>query len=270
MKRVLLQALSLLLLVPASAHAHHVVSTSGIAWVEPLSVAEVELAAAAFDLSPELQGSWQTLAVRGEVAIHDRLSLSARVPWTHVRLVDGRGAVGLGDIEASAKAKLFATEHGGLILSAGLGTGLPTGDPTVGIGSGHTEIAPFVAAATQPISWLVLDAIVAQKWSVGGGNVADEPRDDPGEQHGALIAPHADNETIAQAGVAAVWRSWYLRTSAMGIVAHRSPMDGLDAALDLGFAVPGRFRVSVGGSVPVTGSRRFDWQSRVAAAFQFN
>lgn len=269
MRRALV-TLGLLLLMPSTAQAHNVVSTSGIARVEPLIVAEVELIAAAFDFSPELRGSWQTLAVRGEVAIHERLSLSARVPWTYVRLADGRGALGLGDIEASAKAKVFATEHGGFMLSAGLGTGLPTGDPQVGIGSGHTEIAPFVAASTQPNSWLVLDAIVAQKWSVSGRDDAGEPLDDANEQHGSLVAPHADNETLAQVGVSTVWRSWYLRTSAIGVVAHRSEMDGLDAAVDLGFAVPGKFRISVGGSVPVAGSRRFDWQSRVAAALQFN
>lgn len=249
-------------MLPAVASAHHAVSTSGIAWVEPLSLAELEFAAAGFNFSPELRGNWQTVAVRAEAAVHERISIGARVPWTHIRLSDGRGALGLGDVETTLKGRLLSSDHG-FILSAGLGGGFPTGEPRVGIGSGHYEVSPFLAASGQPLSWLVADVLATQKWSVGG--TADE-----GAQHGALIAPHADTETLARLGLSVVWRRWYLRTSTTAVVAHQSNMDGIDAAVDLGFAVPGRIRVSLGGSIPLTGSRRFDWLSRLAAAYQFN
>ena len=57
---------------------------------------------------------------------------------------------------------------------------------------------------------------------------------------------------------------------AEGVIAWNSPMDSLAASLDVGFALPGRYRLSVGGAVPVAGTQRYRWRTRASVAVQFN
>lgn len=254
---------------PAVASAHHAVSTTGIAWVEPLTVAEVDVDAASFDFGGELRGDWQTFGVRAEVAPTERFSASVRVPWAHLHLADGRHAVGLSDIEGTLKLRMLATEHGGLIASAGLGAGLPTGQSRYGLGAGHFEIAPFVAASAQPNAHLILDAIVADKVSVGHVGGGQTTASASG-LHGPLIAPHADHEAQLGLGIAGIAGPWYARVGTSAHIAWASPMDGLDVTADLGFARPEHYRISLGGAVPAAGFARYRWRTQLSVAAQFH
>lgn len=253
-----------MLLYAAPATAHHVVSTSGVAWVEPLHVVEANVHAASFDFG-ELRGDWQVLSVRGELAPTPWMSISARVPWAHLHLSDGRRAIGLSDVEAATKFRLAATEHGGFIASAGLGTALPTGATEYGLGAGHWELAPFVAIAAQPHRHIVLDALATQTLSL----TSSRPTDSADGPHGALVAPHSDLETATRIGAAWVGARWYARVGAEGVWAWRTDEDGVSAEADLGYAMPARWRIAIGGALPIAGTERFRWLSRVSAALQF-
>ena len=81
----------------APARAHHVVSESGIAWVEPVSVFQVDVQTARFDLGGSWRGQWSTLTPSLEWRLHERFSLMGRLPVAMISLDDGRAVAGLAD-----------------------------------------------------------------------------------------------------------------------------------------------------------------------------
>src|SRR5207244_225601 len=82
-----------------------------------------------------------------------RLSVRLGVPLAHVAYDGGRDVRGVGDVELAAKMRLAGCGCGcgEWIVSAGAAVAAPTGRAADGLGSGHVELAPFVAAAIRPI-----------------------------------------------------------------------------------------------------------------------
>jgi hypothetical protein len=248
------------------AAAHHTVSESGVAWVEPVTVVEVTAEAASFDQGPWRRGQWQAVAAWAQYAPVEWLSLGLRVPFAAVQYEDGRAAAGIGDVEVGTRLRLWETPHGGLIVSTGLAAELPTGDEAVGLGGGHVELSPYLVASTQPTDRLLFIGAVSGRMSLGG-----KAHDGPIVAHGAVIGPHAPRELVAR--VSAAWveeRAWYL--SAGGELDYmigalsRSPVVGRAEA---GFLGLDGLRLALGVDWTLAGEARHGLLGRLSAAWMF-
>ena len=262
---------------PGRTRAHHVVSESGVAWVEPVTVAQVDLRAASFDFGPMWRGRWWQLVPSLEVQALERLSVSARAPIAFIEFEDGRAVLGLADMELAAKGLVWASEHGEWIVSAGVGAELPTGVEEDALGAGHVELAPFVAASAQPISWLILNAAVSERISLVGedGERAPTPDYVPAGPHGSVLAPHSDHELFGRLTASALrGESLYVTAGVDGIWMWSGGMDGQRGSLlgraEVGWAQPGRWRLALGADVPLAGQRRSGLMSRFSAAWMFD
>ncbi len=260
----------LLLAVPFAARAHHAVTDFGIARVEPSTRVTIETLAAGFELA-ERSGNWQALVLSGEVTAFTWLSVSARAPFARVSVGDTTH-VGLADAEVAARARLYTTEHGGLILSAGLGVELPTGNSDHGLGGGHVELAPFVSGSAAPLEELVLFAAVAPLVSLGAH--ADEHDHPTAKPHiegtatglrGSVLAPHNPRELAVNAGAAYLVGPAFV-SAGLGLAAPLGDHElstFVSSRLEIGVRVASGLRLLAGAELPVAGDRRFDWKGRL-------
>jgi hypothetical protein len=262
------------LLTHAPARAHHVVSESGVAWVEPVSVVEVEASAASFDHGGARRGRWSAVTPSLELALDERFSLMARAPVALILFDDGRGALGLGDVELSGKARLYADAHGRLIASAGLGVELPTGVVEDALGGGHVELSPFLAASSQLTSRFLLTGLLSARFSLPDpdGPRADDPPA-PGERlaHGSVLAPHAPGELFARVGVSYVIEGvGYATVGADAVAPFVDPTRGPALArAELGVLPTDGVRVALGADATVFGEARHGARGRLSVAWMW-
>lgn len=255
----------------APARAHHVVSESGIAWVEPVTAVEVEGRAARFDFGEYFRGRWTVVTPSVEVAPLPWLSLSGRAPIAHIWFDDGRQVVGLGDVEVAAKARVLDSEHGAWLVSVGLGAELPTGVVADGLGGGHVELSPFVAASAQPHQRLILSALVADRLSLGQQEAPHSYR--ANGPHGALIAPHSPHELFTRLSASAILTPRAYATLGLDHVSMFAAADRgrgpWSARAEAGWAEPGAWRVALGAELPWGYSARSGLITRLSAAWMF-
>ncbi len=267
-------ALLLTLAAPLEARAHHVVSESGVAWVEPVSVVEVETSAASFDHGGARRGTWSAIAPSLELALDERFSLMARTPVALILFEDGRGALGLADVELSGKARLYADEHGRFIASVGLGLELPTGVVEDGLGGGHVELTPFLAVSSQLTARLLLTGLLSARLSLPD---PDDPTSgdppEPGERiaHGSVLAPHAPGELFARVGVSYVLEGVaYATLGADAIAPFADPTRGpVLARAEVGVLPLDGIRVALGGDATVFGEARHGARGRLSVAWMW-
>jgi hypothetical protein len=254
------------ILIAARARAHHVVSEYGIAFVEPRSVAELDPQAAEFRLG-DRSGQWQLVALSLEYAVTPRLSISGRLPFARIRYNGGSTEYGPGDAEVGAKVAIVATQHGGLLLSAGASLELPTGSEAKGLGAGHFELSPFITASSMPIDHLVLYGLVADRISVG----THEESQTQGEVHGSVLAPHSDHELSSRLGAAYVGGPAYLSAGLeyVEVFAPRLAAGPLVARGEIGIVFKPRARVALALDAPFAGPHRYEWRARLGLALLF-
>ena len=262
-------ALLITLTAPASAQAHHVVSESGIAWVEPVTAVEIETRAARFDFGDYFRGRWTVITPSVEVAPLSWLSVSGRAPIAHIWFDDGRQVVGLADAEVSVKARVLDTDHGAWLVSVGLGAELPTGVVEDGLGGGHAELSPFVAASAQPHERVILSALVADRLSLGQEEAPHSYR--ANAPHGALIAPHSPHELFTRLSLSTTFRRHAYATLGVDRVSvyadrWRGPWS---ARAELGWAEPTAWRVALGGEMPWGRGVRSGAITRLSVAWMF-
>lgn len=268
MKATLPVLLALLLLYPVEAHTHHVVSETGIAWAEPVSVVELDTQAASFDLGAQKRGRWQTMALRMQMAPTNWFSLSLRVPFSAIQFEDGRQALGLGDIETALQVRLFASPHGGLIASAGIGAELPTGVEEDQLGSGHVELTPYIIASTQPLKHLILTTVISYRTAITGET---EHQDGPRAATGSVLAPHSPRELSTRLDVAWVEeQSWYASAGveAIFMIAQQQP-NPLHGRLEIGWLPSTRWRLALGFERHLRGEPRMRWKGKMNLAWLF-
>jgi len=248
----------------APARAHHVVSESGIAWVEPVSVFQVDVQTARFDLGGSWRGQWSTLTPSLEWRLHERFSLMGRLPVAMISLDDGRAVAGLADAELAVKYLIWASTHGGVILSAGAGLELPTGSAQDALGAGHFELSPFLALSTQPWSRLILNTLISERVSLEG--------DEPSPSHtGSPLAVHAAHELLVRQSVAWLEGPVYgtVGVDKIFVWSRDEPAGPLSARAELGFAQSGAWRASLAASLPLAGQARQQWSSTLSLAWIF-
>ncbi len=268
----LVAALACLLAAPR-AEAHHVVSDSGIFWVEPMTVVQVDTSMATFDFGPQWRGRWWQTTPALEVSFLERFSLRARVPFAFIQFDDGRGVLGLADMEVSAKGLVWASAHGGLIASAGVGVELPTGVVEDGLGAGHVELAPFLALSSQPVDWLIVNTLLSPRFSLSEEGPRDTSEDAFTLQagpHGSVLAPHARREVFGRLSVSVVARErLYVTAGVEGSWAFEEPLDHTRIRAEAGWSKPRRWRLSVAADAPLTGADRAGWTTTLSIARMF-
>jgi hypothetical protein len=283
----LLAALAFAVLTVAGssgAEAHHVVSQYGIAPAEPVTRASLKLQMRRFDFDGGPAGSARVATPRIQYAPVSWLSGVARLPVASLQYDDATNRFGIGDLAVGAQVRAFATDHGGLIVSAGLGSELPTGDVAAGFGAGHVELAPFVVVSSSPTDNLVVFGSVTEQFAVGGGG-GHGGHGDGGHGHdhahgggsigssvhGAVIAPHAAHEMRTRVGVAYVLDPVYLSVvnSVVFAWSRDRTLGPYDAGLELGWRALEDLRLALGADVPVLGPDRFEWTTQLAASWTF-
>jgi hypothetical protein len=269
---------SLVLVVPIQANAHHLVSEYGIAWTEPVSVLELDLQVAEFQLG-DRSGHWVLAALAIEYAFHERFSASLWLPFAWIEYATGSRAVGIGDIELAGKVLIFATPHGEFILSAGAGLELPTGNADNGLGSGHFELSPYVSASSAPANNFVIYGLVSERISFGDANGGghEHPEEGDGHEHsgvdahGSVLSPHADHELFVRLGAAYVIGPVYFSGGSDVVVvwSGSKPLGPVVLRGEFGWLPRERIRLAAGIDVPVAGEKRFSWRARTGVAWMF-
>lgn len=259
---------AVLLAAPGIAHGHHVVSESGIAWVEPVTVVELEVESLAFEYQDD-RGNALVTALSAQVQILPWLALTLRAPAAWVRFEDGRQAIGNGDLEFGARGTLFASEHGELIVSAGLSAEAPTGVAEDALGGGHWALAPYMVGSTQFSSnWLMYGVV-----SLGLSIPSETTRDfaDDNTPHGAPFSLHASRELKVRLMAAYLWTTTlYTAFGASADVPVMPFNAGPTAArLELGFSPVQGLRLALGGEASVLGPVRAPWRARSSVAWQW-
>lgn len=268
-----LTTISALTMTTTPAQAHHVVSDSGIAWVEPLTVVEVDARSASFDFGERWRGRWLKLTPSVEAAFNERFSLGLRAPIAVIQFDDGRGVLGLGDLEASAKVLLYGSEHGGLIVSAGLGTELPTGVVEDALGSGHVELTPYITASTQPSSRWIISALASDRFapSIFAEEELEYTEPEDIGPHGSVLSPHSDHELFLRGTVTHLFNAnLYLTAGVDHIWVYSKNLQGESVArAELGWARAREWRVSLGADTPLRGTNRSGTSVRLSWARMF-
>ncbi len=243
------------------AQAHHIVSEYGLAPSEPLRQIVLDTQYARFNL-PEGKGWYWSTAALLEYAPVPWISGQVRVPLHRLHLDDRPAATGLGDIEWALKVRVYATEHGELIVSGGLGGELPTGSDEAGIGSGHVELIPFLTASTSRGDFAAF-ALLADRLSLGGHGPS---------QHFDFISPHTDHELAHRLGVGYVFGPAYASLAVDGVTVLVSENRGstlLSARGEVGWLPVKSVTIAVAADLPVTSRRRFDMRGRLSATLRF-
>ena len=257
------------LAAPLTARAHHVVSETGLAWAEPVSVVETQWSGGTFDFGQTQRGHWQTLSVRGQWAPTDWVSLALRTPWSMVRFEDGRAALGLGDVETTAQFRLAATPHGGFICSAGVGVEWPTGVAEDQLGGGHVEVAPFVIASSQLSPHLILTGVGSLRASTSPKRPPQDPADRAA--HGSVLSPHTARESTLRLDLAYVKAGrYYGSVGAQWIHMFAAPQaDPVTLRAEGGWLYSPSVRVALGAQLPVRGESRGSGELRLNVAYMF-
>ena len=247
--------------VSLQAQAHHIVSEYGLAPSEPLRQIVLDTQYARFNL-PEGKGWYWSTAALLEYAPVAWISGQVRVPLHRLHL-DGRpAAVGLGDIEWALKVRVYATEHGELIVSGGLGSELPTGNDEAGIGSGHVELIPFMTASTSHRDFAAF-ALLADRLSLG---------DHSAGEHFNFISPHTHHELAYRLGGGYVFGPAYASLAVDGVTVLASEDRGatlLSARGEIGWRPVKSVTIAAAADLPVTRRHRFDVRGRLSTTVRF-
>lgn len=283
---------------PNSAAAHHIVTQYGIAPAEPVTRASLELEVRQFDFDAGPSGTAEIVTPRVEYAPWAWLSGIIRLPIAGIQYDAKNDQYGIGDLALGLQGRIYATEHGGFTLSAGVGAEFPTGDPDTGLGSGHFELSPFVVVSAAPTDDLVLFGSITEQISLGGAHGHDahehdhdayehehehdhgdghahhgehRPSEDDGSVHGAVIAPHEDHELRTRIGAAYVLDPFYFAASSSLVVAWRRAdrVGPLELTGELGWRPRDELLVSIAADVPAAGPKRFLWAARFSAVWTF-
>jgi len=253
-----------LLLVPSVVGAHHPVSESAILWVAPLSAVEVEVQGLNFMVGDE-EGHALITSIYGQVALLSWLSVTVRAPVALVRFEDGRAALGNADMEFGLRALIYASDHGGLIVSGGLSVEAPTGEEEDALGGGHWALAPHILLSSQVSERVIFSGVL------GAGVTLDEEEFDRASVHGAPFAQHAPLELDTRALLSVLITQNYYTSTGLQL---NQPLVGaekgvLSATLEAGWNPQPQWRISLGGAYSLLGPVRTPWRSQIGFARQW-
>lgn len=193
----------------------------------------------------------------GEWAFLDSVSLRARVPF-HVLDAGGQTRAGPGDTELRIRWRALASPP--FQGSVGLALTLPTGSNSRGLGGGNVKLLTYATAGRQ-IGDAVLFVALADSVAFGTAPAPD------------LTDPDSDHEIRYDLGAIysiARWISPGLVINGITVLERQNRGDTLVAASPQLVVVPAtNLRVTLLGSLPVAGPRRFDERVTLSAYYIF-
>lgn len=263
-----LLALLAVLLPPTLASAHHVISDFGLNTVAPRTSVELSAEVTRFEAGGR-DGTWVALAPRLELDVARRVSFFSRLPAAHIRFSDGEERSGVGDTEVGVKAQLVATQHGELIVSAGLGAELPTGDAARGLGGGHVELDPFLGVSSAHGGVLggelVLSGLVAGRLSLASGHAHG------GEAPASILAPHRERELASRLQLSWVRGRGYasLGAEVVTVLSGGDTLGPVTVLSEIGYRAGDHLRIAVGIDAAAAGEARYDARGRTALTWIF-
>jgi hypothetical protein len=263
-----LLVLSSLLLFAPGARAHHVVSDLGIAPVLPATVVGVSVGSADFDVAG-MRGRWVAVTPQAEVQLGRYLSLLGTLPLARIDYQEGGAHSGLGDVGLSGKLRLYASDHGGLLLSAGLGVELPTGDDENGLGGGHPELAPFAIASSSlwhgaGLEWIAY-ALGSLRMALGAHDHVHN-----GPAGNSMLSPHAQGELFGRFMSALVRGQGYIGAGVESARVLAGGPPGYTALRgELGTVLGASLRLFMSVDGTVAGQQRFGVRGQVGSAWLF-
>jgi hypothetical protein len=259
-----------------SAHAHHAgPSSSGGLGARTRVGFELETGSFTLDLDG---GYWLTACVGAEVALGRRVALTTRLPATFLTRDQGGEAFGLGDADLGVRVLLFEADD--FSLASGLAVEFPIGDRESGIGAGHFELSPYVAAASS-IDAFSFRASLAYRGSIGVHSHGDDAGahshgdDAVAHSHGATaeyaLGYHADHEIVASVSGTYTFDVVYLTVGTDVAVAlvHSERWGMVRAKADVGFVVDDTWRFNAGVDVPIDPPSGPNWSARVGTDWLF-
>ena len=252
------------------AGAHHAAQEQSVGHVRPRTFVAFDFDAAGFDLAGQ-SGTHYTFALRGEYAPLPYLSGGVRLPTHLLKLDGGSLRAGFGDIDVALKVRLVRTHEGGFLLSTGISCEIPTGDHGEGIGSGHVELSPFVAAMGR-LGRLRLHGTLAISVSLVGD---EHHHEHSAHEHAAInfINPHESLELVYHVGAIYWFAEWLYSNGVVAantIVSHdHRGTTFLTLRPEVGVFLVKRWQLALHGQFPVTTDQRISWSVGTTAAVQF-
>jgi hypothetical protein len=253
------------------AHAQHGTAGYGVVPMDPRDSLLLDAQMAEFEL-PGRAGVWQTWSVRFEYAVLPWLSFAARPGLARVDYSDGAAAFGLSDTELVAKARVARIAPLHASVSAGLSGELPTGDAEAGTGNGHVSLFPFATFASMPSRAFMLHVMAGDRVVLAesdhSGHAAHTGAEDHSAAHGSVIMPHEKHELTVHAG-ACITLSPLVISPAIEWMQVLSPAHDtfVTAQLELALVPRRELLLSVGFDLPLVSDPRFEWRSRLMAAW---
>jgi hypothetical protein len=226
---------------------------------EPLVIATrfgLESTWASFDLGGT-RGSYFGFAARADWRASSVVGLRLIVPVYTLGTEGQPWKTGLGDSELRLRVLVLDADDWRVFV--GLTDGLPTGDTSLGVGQGATQLTPFVTAGWKK-GPLVLYATVADSITL---RVQDKPA--PID----YVDPSTDHEMHGTLGAIVGLGDHAYATAAVTETTVLVPSDAGDTILTGGVAVgilPGRtWKLVAGGQLPLAGQHRFDAKASLDA-----
>lgn len=292
-----------LLCSPRPAAAHHPSSPYGVSSAAPQSLLELDARLASYGAGLDgAGGRWWQSALRVEVALLERLSVSGTLPYAGVWPRGAAGRAGLSDAGLALKGTLWRPAHGRAHLSAGVGAELPTGDAGAGLGGGHVALSPALSfnadLSARVVAFgsaaLALSASAAppaaratpvlqtrqlpHSFTLDGAPLppaAGVARESGAARaHGSVIAPHSGRELAATLG-AAYLLAWGYASLSWGAAEPLAPLlaparpaaRSHSVSVEVGWTPSPAFRVAAALEAPALGAARFEGRARLGVAY---
>lgn len=264
---------------PAVLRAHGGAGDASLGHARPTSEVSARFETAGFHLGGHA-GRYHGVVLDAEYAPWPVASLSLRVPAYVLDLDDDSPHVGLGDPAVTGRVRLLGGEAGQPDLSLGLSLEVPLGDADHGIGSGHFELDPFVAASHDLAEWTFHGALglrvslVGQDHDAAASHTHEDGSHDGGAHHETVfVDPHGDLELVYHAGL--LYRAgeqWFLNLTGQAATVLSEADRGdtfVTVGPEVGYRFSERWRALLSGGIPVAGPDRYDWRVSGGATHTF-
>jgi len=216
--------------------------------------------------------TYWTLALHGRAVATSSVSFDLLAPVHYLKLRSQAVRAGIGDLQITSRLRLLNQGQNGILIDAGIGIEIPTGDTDAGLGTGHFEFAPFVSSvvsfgAVTVHGTLGLNASLASAETEHHQKNEGEHSEhvEPHEHGPVYVNPHANLEMAYGMGATTQAVDWLLLDMTMD--ARTSFDEGergntfLVVAPKMVFVVSELWRIATHVRIPVAGRRRYEWKA---------
>ena len=221
----------------------------------------VESVWATFDVNGQ-RGQFVGVAARGDYRLSRRVGLRLEVPIYTLHLDGQETHAGLGDVEL--RVRVLVLDAHAWRLYAGLADQLPTGQTSLGIGQGATQLTPYVTAGYRH-NKLVVYGAVADAFVIRSPSATAAPD---------WVDPSTDHEL--RYGLGALLElsdAFYGNVAVTGIteLVPSSPGRSLcTGGASLGFQPNDHWKLVLGAQLPIAGEHRYDAKGLVSVYYFFH